>query len=239
MSKLLSFCLALGALLASLSAQDTAHPPAPAAESASKRALPTNLVVAVVDLDKAMEQYPRFINGRKQLRQLTTAYDDQITQARKRIDELRAAVGLLKEGSKDRALKQMDLENAMRYANDVGKLYEADIQIEDMRLQIDCYADLEVAIAQLAKDRGVHLVLRIDADKKPSPTESLNPNQVQRRMVTLDRRTVWFTADELDLTGSLIKTMQTFDWKESQKDQAKEPAKTEAPAAPNSGKDGK
>jgi len=235
MSKLPLSCLALGAVLAGpLLAQDSATPPAPAAEPAQKRPLPTNLVVAVVDLDKAMELYPRFLKGREKLRQLKQMYDEQMQQARKRIDELRAAVGLLKEGTKEGALKQLELENAMRNANELAKLYSADLDVEDMRQQLDCYADLEVALAQLAKDRGVHLVLRIDPDRRPGANDSLNPNQVQRKMVALDRRTVWFAAEELDLTASLIKTMQTFDWKE-----AKDAAKTEAPAPPTNGKDDK
>ena len=229
---LLVMCAVLGT---SLPAQDNASSARAADATAAKKAPPANLVVGVVDLDKAMEQYPKFIAGQKTLRLANNNYDEQMQQQTKRIDELKASVQLLREGTKERELKRIELDQAMQLRSNLAKVYDADLQLENMRLQIECYQDLETALAQIAKDRGVHLVLRLDGEPRPKSDEPLNSNQIQRRMLTFERRKVWFAADELDLTAALIKaTAVPLD---PAQDAPKDPPKGETPPAPN--KDGK
>jgi hypothetical protein len=81
-----------------------------------------------------------------------------------------------------------------------------------MRMHLELYEDLEVAVEKVAKNRGVQLVLRTyDPGPPPSVSEKATNKelgQMNQRLQMFDRRQVWFNTDEIDLTGDLIKLLQ-------------------------------
>jgi hypothetical protein len=86
------------------------------------------------------------------------------------------------------------------------------MQVETLRMQLSIYEDIDAAISRLAKDRGVHLVMRTEV-KDTAPPENgdkASPKSVQNRVFAYERRQVWFAAEELDLTADLIKLLQVW-----------------------------
>jgi len=230
------------AVVSVLPAQDNAAPAAASRAAATADGSPpservhrpmpsTGLVVGIVDLGKAFDLYPRTIKERERLQKLADNARDQIDKVSKRIQELRGTIEILKEGSFERDAKQLDLELAMNERQGLAKLLNDQMQLETMRMQLSIYEDLDAAIQRLAKDRGVHLVMRTEV-KDTAPPENgdkASPKSVQNRVFAYERRQVWFAAEELDLTADLIKLLQVWPL-ESSKD---------APASPPSAGDDK
>ena len=223
-------CVAAASLL---TAQDKPLPSAgggAAADASARPQVPSGLVIGVVDLGKAFDVYPRTIKERERLQKLAGSYDEQIQGVTKRIEELKALLPLLKEGTRERNQKQLEYELALKQRQGLAQLFGDELQAEQMRMQLSIYEDLETAVARLAKDRGVQLVLRLDATKVDAATEGdKSPlKQVQSRLMTIEARQVLFAGEQLDLTPALIKMLQV----------PLEPAPGEAPPAPaGNGKD--
>lgn len=227
MSTFRSRCLLFSTLLLpALPAQDgKAPPPSPAAttgtaEATAKRTTASGLVVGVVDLGKAFDLYPRTVKEREKLQKLADSYREQISGLEKRMDEVKALLGQLKEGTRQRAQAALELELAQAQRRGLIQLADDDIQQETLRMQLAIYEDLEKAVQQVAKDKGVHLVLRIDAeDAALGDADKNSPKQVSGRLRAFEMRQVLFASEELDLTASLIKLLQV----------PLEPVKPEAP----------
>jgi Skp family chaperone for outer membrane proteins len=184
---------------------------------------PAGLVVGTVDIGKAFDLYPRTIKERERLQKIADGSKQQIDEITKRIEELKGSILVLAEGSFDREVKQLDLETAMQKRQGLAKMLGEQLQLEQMRMQLSIYEDLDAAIARLARDRGVHLVLRTEVkDTTATDPADKSPKTVQGRVFAFERRQVWFGAEELDLTSDLIKLLQVWPL---------EPAKP-APAAP-------
>lgn len=200
-----------------------------------RAAVPGGLVVGIVDLGKAFDLYPRTIKERDRLQKLADGARGRIDKIRQRIQELRATIDVLGEGSYERDGKQLELELAMKEHQGVAALLNDQVQLEQMRMRLSIYEDLDAAVARLAKDRGVHLVLRREEAETAPPAEGDkdSPKMVQNRLIAYDQRHVWFAAEELDLTADLIKLLQVWPL-----DAAKDaPAAAPAPAA-DKGADG-
>lgn len=222
---ILLFC---SLLALALPAQDGGAP----GDAAAKRTLPNGLVVGVVDLAKAFDVYPRTIEERKRLTALNKAFVDQLKEMEGRRDELKNAIPLLKEGSRERNQKLLELELSQQRLRAQAQLFEDEMQAETMRMQLAIYHDLETAVQQLAKDKGVHVVLRIDSEDKEdaADVEKASSKELVARLRAFESRQVLFAAAELDLTSALIKRIQV----------PVEPTKENPPAAPQgNGKDGK
>ncbi|MCA8964334.1 MAG: OmpH family outer membrane protein [Planctomycetes bacterium] len=204
-------CLAVSGLL---SAQDGK----PVAASAEKQAsaqkqdgAPVKVavapVVAVVDFAKVLDVYPKAVAERERLNALRKSFNDQMDALTKRIEELKLQVPLYPEGSREQAMKQLDLETLMQQRPALAKLLNEQLQIEEMRKDVALYEDVDIAVAKVAKDRGVHIVLRKMSDL-PERTDDAGIKEIRDRVVAYDRRQVWYVAPEVDLTPHVIKFMQ-------------------------------
>ena len=185
----------------------------PAQEKAPSRPVgPAGLVVGIVDFGKAFDLYPRTIKERERLQKLADSSREQVDKVSKRIEELRGLIPLLKEGSIERDSRQLELELAMQERQGTAKLLNDQLQGETMRMQLSIYEDLDAAVVRLAKDRGVHLVLRSEVKDTgvPEGADKTSPKVVQNRVFAYERRQVWFAAEELDLTADLIKLLQVW-----------------------------
>lgn len=202
------------------------------ADAAAKKATPTGLVVGVVDLGKAFDLYPRTIKERGRLQQIAKSFDEQMKEIERRADELKATIQGAKEGSREQKQKILEYELTLQQKRAQAQLFDEELQAERSRMQLAIYEDLDGAVKQLAKERGLTLVLRIDVDEK-DPADKQDQKQRNSRLRAFDARSVLFAADELDLTQPLIKMLQTYD-----------PTKDAAPApgggsTPGTGKDSK
>lgn len=191
------------AVVSVLPAQDK---PAPRPVAAS------GLVVGVVDMGKAFDNYPRTLKERERVQKLADSWRDEIDRVSKRIEEMKGSILVLKDGSPERERKQLELELTMQERQGLAKLLSDRLQVEQMRMHLAIYEDLDAAVTQLAKDRGVHLVLRTDTTDTATPdgADKDTAKVVEKRVIAFERRQVWFAADAIDLTSDLIKLLQVW-----------------------------
>lgn len=214
--------LSLATLPVALCGQDDGKP---------KPVAPQTLVVGTVDFDKAFNAYPRTAKEHERLQKIADGSKKQVEQLTARIEELKASIATLAEGSFEREAKQFDLEMAMQQRQGLAKLLGDQLDAERMRVQLAIYEDLDAAIQRLAQDRGVQLVLRAEPMPPAPGADKASLRDVRERVITFERRQVWFAAQQLDLTADLIKLLQVWPLDDG-KDKPKAPA---APAGGNGG----
>lgn len=182
----------------------------PADASASKQgkdsAVPA-LTIGVVDFAKVFEFYPKAIKERERLKALNNSFSEQMDAMSKRIQELKDQVGLYPEGSLQARMKRLELEGLMQQGPALAKVFNEQLQLEHMRMEVQLYEDVEIAIGKLVAGRGVQLVLRKMATL-PLRADDESPSDIQNRLVAYERRHVWFAATEIDLTAEVIKMLQ-------------------------------
>lgn len=198
--------LALAAAALPLSAQD-ARSAAPVLVDAAAKAVAAPSI-AVVDLVRVFEQYPRYIEMKGQLQALEKTYEGRLKEMTKQIDEMRAQLGLLREDADERPERELAIERAMQDQRALGKLLRDRLELENMRMMIVAYQDFEEAIRRVAQTRGLSLVLRVhDMGDPVMDPAKLGPKSVETRIAGFERRQVWFAADAIDITQDVIKVL--------------------------------
>lgn len=218
-ASVLRFLLSSSAALALASVAATQSGSAPAG----------GMVVGVIDVIKAVEQYPRYIKLRAELETSIGQYEAQLQEMSARVDELRGTVQVLAEGSPERAEKEFEYKLALQTQDYRRKAYRERMQLQDLRNTLSVYEDLEYVIGVVARRKKVGLVLtKQDIVPAAGPIADLASGEVQARVKAYDRRQVWFASKELDLTGDVIKELMI-----------PVPDRNSPERAPNSGQDGK
>jgi len=192
------------------------HAPAPTAEGTLPR---QGLTIGVVDFAKVMEVYPRAIQERKKLDEFWKQCLAQIDGERRRADEIRLKRDDLQVDTMQRDLKDLEYAAKQREIEALKGVLAQERSRRVETLLVTMYEDVQRAVAIVAKDRGVQLVLRKHDDVVDGSTTN------KARVYEL--RQVWFAADELDLTPWVIKTLQVPLPEEPGKDQvpARDPTK--------------
>lgn len=206
---------ALAAAASLLPAQDkpSAGVPAGVPASAANGAVPADaaaktraqLTIGVVDLDKAFSLYPRAIAERERLQAMSKGFRDKVEAVTKVINQLREDLALLKEGSDEYEWKQYERSEALKRREALNNLLKIQFDREREKYLVTMYEDLEVAIAEVAKARGVQLVLRL------SPTPELEDGQKdsqKQKLMNYEMRQLLYAGDEVDLTAAVIKFLQ-------------------------------
>lgn len=207
MTTLRTVALAALATTFFLPAQDGSKPSAGGAVDAATRTTQAPLV-GVVDFVKAIQQYPKYIRLKGELDKRADAAKAQIEDIGKRIDEQKAALAQMVEGSEDWKDRQTEI-NLLRQQGDVmWKRLQEKLELEDMRLLTSVYQDLEVAIRKVAVARGVSIVLRThELGEVAGEVAKMPPKTLQGRLAMFERRQVWYASDQVDLTSDLIKLL--------------------------------
>ncbi|MCK5943142.1 MAG: OmpH family outer membrane protein, partial [Planctomycetes bacterium] len=84
----------------------TATAQGPQNAGATKSPSGRGMIVGVVDVIQAVEQYPRYIKLRGELEAAIQQYEAQLKEMSARADELRGTIQVLAEGSQQRADKE-------------------------------------------------------------------------------------------------------------------------------------
>jgi len=188
-----------------LTAQET--PATPPAADASVRKAPANApLIGVVDLAKAIAQYPKWIELQAKLDALDAQVQERMKQMDTRVDDLRNAVQITSPESEERKRAQFELELAQQERQFLAKSMYEKVDLEQQRALLAVYEDLEKAVPAVAKARGVSLVLRVlQTPQLPPDVPPQSARAVTGRLRSYEARQVWFASDELDLTPDLIK----------------------------------
>jgi len=182
---------------------------APAEAAAKKLVAPT---IGVVDLAKALDAYPKKIKMEQEFTKMQENFFSQLREIEVKIKETLEnikAVGENSEEGKDRKFQYDGLRDLYEFNR---KRITEKLGIAEMRMHLELYEDMEVAVAKVAKNRGVQLVLRVyDQGPPPNfPDKATNKDldRMNQRLKLFELRQILYTTDEIDLTGDLIKLLQ-------------------------------
>lgn len=179
-------------------AGSVAKKPAPAvvADKAAPRAMP----VGVVDFAKILEAYPKAIEERQQLDALMAQRQTELDQFQKRISEISVLRDNFKEGSSEWLNTDLELQLAVRAIEGKRQIFQQELRDQRERFYVSMLEDMQRAVAMVAKERQVGLVLRVHED--------LLDGSVDTKARIFESRVVWFAAEEIDLTPAVIKLLQ-------------------------------
>lgn len=230
-------CFAALAAAAFLPAQDQT----PAAASAAAQRIGT------IDLLRVFEQNPKWSKAKNDLEKMQESFQGQIKKLSDRVKELRALIDSADENSDEWRNGRFELEMTMKQRDYMSSQATERLELENARAMLAVYQDIELAIGQVAKVRGVAVVHRLQPiGVAPGEVGKLAAKEVQGRVVAFERKQVWYAAPELDLTDDLIKALmapvgdgKAADDKQPKTGRAQEaagkPAAEKAPATPKVG----
>lgn len=156
--------------------------------------------VGIVDFVKIVDAYPRAIEERKKIdelrKQQLTILDAEIKKAK----EMQLKLGDLQRGTSARDLKEHELRLKEQDIDGMKVLFERETRRRIEEFYNSIYGDLERAVAIVAKDRGVQLVLRAHPD--------IDDGSMESKARVFEARIVWYAAEELDLTPAVVALLQ-------------------------------
>jgi Skp family chaperone for outer membrane proteins len=163
------------------------------------QAQPAQVNVGVVDVNKVLANYPKAIDGKKRFDGLGKEIEDRLMAETEQIKSLRLAQESFQRGSRDWQVKELEIAQALSLRDGHKQIWENDYNEQVNRFLVQAYEEVEVAIAQVAKAKNVHIVLRRDTAE--SQRLDFKTNLYQRRVV-------WFASDSVDLTAAVIDVLK-------------------------------
>jgi Skp family chaperone for outer membrane proteins len=178
-------------------------------DAAARRSSQAASGVLVVDILRAIDQYPRWIKLKGELEAMEQGFIDQLKQLAQRMDELRGTIQQMVPDTEERKQKEFELQMALQQQDFLNKMYRERLRSEELKANLVIYEDVEAAIEKVAKSRSALIVLRkYDIQPASEPVAKLSGKEVQARVLAFERRQVWFAADAIDVTGDVIKLLQ-------------------------------
>jgi Skp family chaperone for outer membrane proteins len=161
--------------------------------------------VGVIDVAKAFEQNPRFTKMKQDLEAMRGTYDEQLRNMGRSLKELEASIGTLDPDSEERRLKQLRYDLNAREADGMERVLEDRLDREVMVREIAIHEEIDLAVRRVADARGVKVVIKVTRVDAAGDPAKLSPSALRQRHGTVRSRDVLYAADELDLTGDVIK----------------------------------
>lgn len=201
-----------GALSAQAEVREASKSPAAPQATTSKVgvAIPA-VTIGVVDLDKAIANYPTARREEAELQKLSEQFTAQLDQRSQKIDELIASLRILKPGAPKYAEMQFELQSRQRDQKDLADFLRQQFNVKAQELEVRLFEDLEFAIKKVAEDNGITIVLRAQDSLDIGAKEVGEPDSVRDKARRFAQRTVWFADSSVDLTPALIKYLSVYD----------------------------
>tara|TARA_R110002072_G_scaffold228234_3_gene385035 strand:+ start:3536 stop:4297 length:762 start_codon:yes stop_codon:yes gene_type:complete len=167
-------------------------------------------VVGVIDVSKAMDQYPVYIKLRTAVDAKYASFQEQLKGQVKQLQELQVSIQAMGQDVPERAEAEHQYKMGLQTQDFRRKYFNDLLAAEELRMMLEVYEDLDFAVAKVAKKVGVTLVLqKRDIPPSPVPIADMQQREVQARVGAFQSRTVWFASKEIDITGDVIKYMMT------------------------------
>ncbi|MBL8723267.1 MAG: OmpH family outer membrane protein [Planctomycetes bacterium] len=179
-------------------------------------------VVGVVDIDRALEGSPKMQAERERLDALRKGHAERLEALDKQLEQMKRDLGLMKRGSDQAEMAALEIKTTLERGKLLQELFRREMDVESERGLIALYSEAERATAEVAKLKGVQVVLRMNANPSGDDLSKDEDRAQQQRLRAYDRRTVWFSAEEVDLTAAVAKYLKVLG----------EKAPAEKPAAP-------
>ncbi|MBM3974550.1 MAG: OmpH family outer membrane protein [Planctomycetes bacterium] len=164
--------------------------------------------VGTFDLLRVFDQNPKWSKAKNDLEKLQDSFQAQIKKLSDRAKELRALMDSADEDSDEWRNGRFELEMTIKQRDYISQQASERLELENARARLAVYQDIEAALGQVAKARGVVVVHRMQPiGTAAGELGKLPPKEVQGRVVAFERKHVWYAAPELDLTDDLIKSL--------------------------------
>ena len=165
-------------------------------------------VVGVIDIAQAIDQYKVHIDLRAKLKTRYESFQQEVQGAMKQIEELRVTIQNISEAAPERVEAEHQYKMALQNQDFRRKYFNDLLRVQETRLMLEVFEDLDFAVAKVAEKRGVTIVLpKRDIVRSPVPIADMQIDEVDARVNAFQNRTVWFAAKEVDMTGDVIKYM--------------------------------
>lgn len=195
MKSILTVALSFNSLLTPGVAQTPqgAQNPVPAADVKAPK-------VGVVDFVKVMDAYPRAIEARGKLDELRKQNRAVLEAEVKKGRELELKLEDLQRGTPAHDMKLHELRLKKQGIEGMEQIFEREWRRKFDEWYLTVYADMERAVAIVAKERGLQMVLRSHPQ--------IEDGTVENRTRVYEARIVWFASEEVDVTPAVIKVLQ-------------------------------
>jgi Skp family chaperone for outer membrane proteins len=241
---LAAVALATTFLLPAQENKNTGGPSGTPADAVMKQVPGSGPRIGVVDLVKAIDQYPKWIRLQSELEALGKGFNSQLDSQAADLSRIKAQIDAMDPESDARRMAEMGYDLKMQEARALQKLLRDKSKVEEARALLSVYEDLEVAIAKVVKDRDLSLVLRITRmGPPPGDPAKLPEKTVFGRVNAFERREVLFAGKEIDITDDLIKLLMVpleepkdaKDSKDTRDSKDTKDSKADTPKAPEKG----
>lgn len=156
--------------------------------------------VGVVDFVKVVDAYPRAIEARAKIEELRKQQRGVLEAELKKGKELEVQLEDLQRGTPAHDLKLHELRLKKQNIEGMEQIFDREWRRKIDEFYTTIYSDLERAVAIVAKERGVLMVLRAHPQ--------LEDGSLENKSRVFEARIVWYAAEEIDLTPAVIKLLQ-------------------------------
>jgi len=156
--------------------------------------------IGVVDVTKALESSARNKQWQEKMQQDQTDTKNQFNQMRTELEAIQANLKLRTPGSEDflKLRQEMVEKGAMLEAK--NKFYQDKVTFEMQRWTEELYQQLLKVIADVAKDKGLDMVIANESLILPAPS-------LQDFMLTVKTRKLLYHNSQYDLTDEVLAAM--------------------------------
>jgi Skp family chaperone for outer membrane proteins len=159
------------------------------------------LSIGVVDFARVLAAYPRAIEIRKSMDDWRKQQIAMIDAEERKLAEIKLKRDDLQPDTAERDSRELEMRLKMNFIEGQRQVLDREWGRKVEGYYAAMYDDMQQAVAILAKDRGLQLVLRTH----PDPDDLTSSRDKSR---VFEARMVWYAADEIDVTPALIKLLQ-------------------------------
>lgn len=161
--------------------------------------------VAVVDIAAVINEYPRWIELRRELVKQHDEINERDRQVSEKLKGMRAQALGYDEGSEEHKAVTLQVNLEAQMAQFRSERDRARLSAQDFRNTLEVYEDVDYAIDRVAKKKGIDVVLaRQVIPIDPQPLAEQSDEQVQRQVRMYDSRQVLWASQRLDITSEVI-----------------------------------
>lgn len=157
--------------------------------------------VGIVEFGRVFDAYPKVAEGKKRLQDYENRLRAELEAEQAKVEDIRLVRSRYAAGTRERDLKDLELSVAVRKLELLQQVQQADLNREGSRFVVEWYEDMERAIAEVARNKGVKLVVR-------GHREATDKDSLDAKYTLFEKRVVWYAADAIDLTDAVIKLLQ-------------------------------
>ena len=172
---------------------------APADASKTALAPPPPALIGVVDFARVFEAYPKAIEQGKQLDEHKKRRMAELKAEETKAQDLQVQRDMLQPGF-EKDLKEIQLRNAVQFREQLASAFDREMSRKRREFLVGIFDDMQRAVRIVAKERGLHLVIRSHED--------LLDGSVESKAIIFEQRVVWYASEEIDNTPAVIKLLQ-------------------------------